>query len=180
MSIYVFVYHRVCMVAFYSDPDPFGEIRICYGRFGVVLVMDPIQWRFEDRPMIWSRDSYQFVRWRPDNDSIPKSRHFMWMFVLMLFSYLSLIISNCVLLALFHVGNWYIFPVYYYLHHFMRHQWVHTLCIQLIWVFICIILCGSLSPLLIQDYLWYTVDCELIWSTQLTYSYLRIDAISFV
>ena len=115
----------VCMVASYSDPNPFDEIRTRYGRFGVVLVMDPIHWRFEDRPMGWAGDSYQFVRWRPDSNPVPKPRHFMWVFVLMSFPYLPLIISNYVLLALFHVGKWYIFPVYYYLYHFMRHQWLH-------------------------------------------------------
>jgi len=39
----------MCLVACCSDLDPFGEIRTRYWRFGVVLVMDPIHRRFEDR-----------------------------------------------------------------------------------------------------------------------------------
>ena len=39
----------VCSVASYSDPDPFGEIRTHYRRFEFVLVVDPIDWRFENR-----------------------------------------------------------------------------------------------------------------------------------
>jgi len=44
----VFIYY-VCLVACCSDPDLFGKIRTCYGRFKVVLVIDLIHWRFEDR-----------------------------------------------------------------------------------------------------------------------------------
>jgi len=49
--------------------------------------------------------SYECL-WRPNGYSVPKLRYFIWVFVLMSFPYLPLIISTCVLLALFHVGNW--------------------------------------------------------------------------
>jgi len=60
----------ICLVVWYSDPDP-CEIRTSYERFRVVLVMDPIHWRFEDRPMGWFKDLYQFMQWRPDDDTNP-------------------------------------------------------------------------------------------------------------
>ena len=40
-----------CMVAWYSDPDLFSELRTRYGRFGVVPVMEMISRRFEGRSM---------------------------------------------------------------------------------------------------------------------------------
>jgi len=85
MSMYVFVYHRVYMVACCSDSDSLMRSELDNERFRFVLVVDPIHWRFEDRPIEWSGDSYQFVQWRPNGDSDPKSRHFMWVFALYLF-----------------------------------------------------------------------------------------------
>ena len=52
-----------------------------------VLVVDPIHWRFKDRSIGWSKDSYWFVQWRPDGDSDTKPRHFMWVFFVYLLSF---------------------------------------------------------------------------------------------
>ena len=65
------------------DPDQLQETQT---RSGFIFTVDPIHRRFKDRPMGWFGDSYRFVQWRPDDDSLPKSRHFMWVFVLVLFS----------------------------------------------------------------------------------------------
>jgi len=103
--IHVWVYY-VCvdspsslyLVASYNDTDPFGEIRTRYRRLEFVLVVNPIQWQFEDQSMRWSRDSYRFMQLRPDGDSISKLCHFMWVFVSMSFSYLSLpVVHTCYL-----------------------------------------------------------------------------------
>ena len=56
-----------------------------YRIFGFVLVMNPIRWQFKGRSMRWSVDQYMFVQWRPDGDSVPKPRHFMWVFVIVHF-----------------------------------------------------------------------------------------------
>ena len=89
-----------CMVAWYSDLDPFSEIRTRYRRFGVVPVMDPISKRFEGRSMGWSGDSYRFMQWRPDDDLILKPRHFMWVFAFVLFSQITISSSVYMLLVL--------------------------------------------------------------------------------
>ena len=81
--------------------------------------MDSIHCRFEDRPMRWSENSYRFVQWRPDGDSDPNSRHYMWVFILMLFSYLLLSVGVHMLLVSFHVNNCYILP-FDLLYYFMR------------------------------------------------------------
>ena len=75
----------MCSVACYNISDLFGKIRTRYWRFGLVPVMDPIHRRFEDRSMRWSIDQYRFMQWRPDDDSFPISRHFMWVFILVYF-----------------------------------------------------------------------------------------------
>ena len=62
--------------------------------FRFVPIMDPIQWRFKDRPIRWSGDPYRFVQWRPDDDSNSKPRHFMWVFV-----YWSILISTFYLIV---------------------------------------------------------------------------------
>jgi len=64
--------------------------------------MNLIHWRFKDWPMGWFREPYWFIQWRPDGDSDPKSRHFMWVFALVLFSNLPLLLDTCVF-VLFHV-----------------------------------------------------------------------------
>ena len=74
--IYVYMY---VLVACYSVLNPFGELRTSYRTsdpIQVRVVVDPIQWGFEDRSIGWSVDQYQFVQWRPDGDSVPKLRHF--------------------------------------------------------------------------------------------------------
>ena len=50
-----------------EDPD---QIWI-YVRYG------PDRWRFKNRPMKLSEDSYWFMQWRPDGDLVLKLRHFM-------------------------------------------------------------------------------------------------------
>jgi len=77
-----------------------------------VFAVDPIHWRFEGWHTRWFGDPYRFVQWRPDSDLDPKSRHFMWVFAFVLFSYLPLSIGICILLVLFHVTIWYILPVW--------------------------------------------------------------------
>jgi len=83
----VFMFTFICMIAWYSDTDPFSEIETRCRRFIIVFVINLIHWRFEDLPMRWSGDPYRFMQWRPYGDSDPKSRHFMGVFVLMLFTY---------------------------------------------------------------------------------------------
>ena len=82
-------YDFKCVVMCDSDPDPFRRFELSNGRprtwFRFVPIMYPIHRQFEDRPMGWSGDLYQFVQWRPDGDSVPKLRHFMWVFVLVYF-----------------------------------------------------------------------------------------------
>ena len=104
---YVFVYHRVCLVTWYSISDSLVRSEHDNGRFGVLLVMDPIHWRFEDWPMRWSG----FVQWRPDRDSDPKPCRFMWMFAYVLFPYLPLSVCVYILMLSFHVTFRYILPV---------------------------------------------------------------------
>ena len=86
---------RICSVR----SGPLQETRT---RSGFVLVVNPIHRQFEDRSIGRSEDQYRFVQWRPDDDSVPKPRHFMWVFVLMSFSYLPLSIYICILLLSFH------------------------------------------------------------------------------
>jgi len=57
-----------------EDPDPLQEIRIC-ARYE----LDTLAIRRPTHEM--TRKPYWFVQWRPDGDSDPKSRHFMWVFV---------------------------------------------------------------------------------------------------
>ena len=120
--VYVYGYIPVCVyicilviscvwMRVIAISDSFGEIRTCYMRFRLVAVMDPIYWRFEDRSMRWPGDPYRFVQWRPDEDSVPKPHHFMWVFAFVLFPNLLLPIAICVLLVSFHVTMWYILPV---------------------------------------------------------------------
>jgi len=95
------------MIAWYSDTDPFGESRTRCRRFKIVFVMDPIHWRFENWPTGRFEEPYRFVQWRPDGNSDLKPRYFMWVFALVLFSYLPLSVDICVLIVLFHVIVWY-------------------------------------------------------------------------
>ena len=112
MHLYLFT----CSIACYSISDLFGEIRTqlqeTWTRSGFVLVMDPIDWRFGNRSMGWSSDSYQFVRWRPDGDLVPKLRHFMWVFALVLFFLFIVVSVIYMFLVSFHVTTWYIWLVW--------------------------------------------------------------------
>ena len=109
-SVYICIYISSCvLVAWYSVSDSFGEIQTCYRRFGLMFVMNPIHWWFKDWSMGWSVDQHLFVQWRPDGDSVPKSRHFMWMFILV---YLPLSVCIYMLLLSFHVTFYYILPVW--------------------------------------------------------------------
>ena len=121
----------LCMVVWYNVTDQFGEIRTYYRRFRFVLIMNPIWWRFKNRPMRCSVDQYQFMQWRPDDDSVLKSRHFMWVFTLVSFSYLSLSVLSIYYLYHF-MWPLDIFYQFDYSDHFIWCQWVFTLIIQLI------------------------------------------------
>ena len=83
------------LVVCYNVSDLFGEIRTqlqeTRTRSRFMLIVDPIHRRFEDLSIGWSVDQYRFVQWRPDGNSVPKPRHFMWVFVLMSFSSLPLL-----------------------------------------------------------------------------------------
>ena len=86
--VYMCVYVYECMFVWVHGLgcvlhrlDPFGEIRTHCKRLKFVFVNDPIHWRFEDQPIGWYGDSYRFVQWRPDGDSVLEPRHFMWVFV---------------------------------------------------------------------------------------------------
>ena len=80
-------------------------------QFGFVFAVEPIHWWFGDLPTRWSRDLSQFMQWRLDDDSGPKSCHFMLIFALVLFFYLPLSMAICILLVSFHVNVWFILPV---------------------------------------------------------------------
>ena len=91
VCVQVYVHMSSCIwLHGYSVLDSFVRSELSNRRFRFVPVMDSIHWQFEDRPMRWSRDQYQFVQWRPDGDSDSKTRHFMCVFVLMSFSYILL------------------------------------------------------------------------------------------
>ena len=111
MCVYVLVYY-MCLVACYNVSYSFRRSKIGNRRVGFVPIMNPIQWRFKDRHMGWSRDPYQFVQWKPEGDSDPKPCHFMWVFAFISFFYLLLSICICVLLLSFHVTIWCILSVW--------------------------------------------------------------------
>ena len=81
-------------------------------RFEFIPVVDPIDWKFEDRLMGWFGDLYWFVLWIPDGDSILKLHHFMWVLSFMYFSYLPLSVGVHMLLVSSHVIFCYILPVW--------------------------------------------------------------------
>ena len=87
----VFIFICMCLVACCSDSDPFVRSKLGNMIFGFVSILDAMHRRFEDRFMGWSVDQYGFMQWRPDGDSVSKPRHFMWVFVLMSFSFLPLL-----------------------------------------------------------------------------------------
>ena len=103
--VYVCLCEFMCLVACYSVSDLLGRSKYSNRRVEIVLVMDLIYWRFKDRSTRWSVDQYLFVQWRPDGDSVPKPRHFMWVFVLISFSSLPLLcfirIISCDLILYF-------------------------------------------------------------------------------
>jgi len=90
--VYVYKYVYICVCTskcvFGCMSQRYGPTHEIWTRSGFVFAVEPIHWRFEDRPMGWFGDSYRFVQWRPDDDSDPKPRHFMWVFAFVLFSYL--------------------------------------------------------------------------------------------
>ena len=135
LSVYMHVhtaciclYINLCMLAWYSDTNPFGKIQTRYRRFGSVLAVEPMLGQFEDRPMGWSRNPYWFVQWRSDGNSVLRLRHFKWVFALLSFFYFLLsIIFICYLYHFIWQSD--ILDQYDYLHHFMRHQWPFTVFI---------------------------------------------------
>ena len=71
--------------------DSFVRSELVNGRFEFVSILNPIHRRFEDQLIRWSRDSYRFMQWRPNGDSVLKSCHFMWVILCeCLFLYISL------------------------------------------------------------------------------------------
>jgi len=90
VCILVFVWVHVCWVACCSVSDPFDEIRTRCRRLEFVFVDYLIHWLFKDWPMGWPGDPYRFMQWRTDGNSVPKLSHFMWVFALVSFPYLSL------------------------------------------------------------------------------------------
>ena len=76
--MFVWVHGLGCVL---QRSDPFAEIRTRCRRLEFVFADDLIRWRFKNWPIGWFGDSYQFVQWRPDGDSVPKPCHFMWVFV---------------------------------------------------------------------------------------------------
>ena len=99
------------------DPTRLRKTRT---RFGLVLVMDLIQWRFKNWFMGWSIDQYRFMMWRPEGDLVPKPRHFMWVFVL---EYFFIYCCRYVLTCYSYHFMWLsiIFYQFYYFYHFIRH-----------------------------------------------------------
>jgi len=80
----VYLYFFACLGCMYSVSDLLGEIQTVAGNPDSIRIRTRCgsdTQRFEDRSMRWSVDQYQFVQWRPDSDSVPKPRHFMWVFV---------------------------------------------------------------------------------------------------
>jgi len=83
----------MCLDAYCSIADSFMRSEPKTGDPDQILIhvrCGAIDWWFEDRLIRWSEDLYQFVQWRPDGDSVPKLRHFMWVFAFILSSYFSL------------------------------------------------------------------------------------------
>ena len=126
--VYIYIYLCVWLrvAALWNSLMRSGPLQETRTRFGFVLVMDPIQWRFEDCSIGWSVDQYRFVQWRPDGDSVSKQRHFMWVFVLVHF-----LIYRCRYAFTFYTYHfmWHsvIFYLFDYLYHFIRHPWLLTL-----------------------------------------------------
>ena len=87
LSVYLHLHVcvRLRVAAFKTRPYYPDRLQETRTQSGFVLVVDPIHKRFEDRFMGWSVDQYRFVQWRPDGDSVPKLRHFMWVFILVHF-----------------------------------------------------------------------------------------------
>ena len=66
MHVWVLSMYLCLYICGYSISDPFGEIRTqlleTRTRSGFMPVVDPIHRQFEDRPMGWFGDPYQFVQ----------------------------------------------------------------------------------------------------------------------
>jgi len=124
---FIFICMFGCVLQYFGsvwwDPD---QLQKTQTRFRFMLVMDPIHRQSEDRPMGWSVDPYRFVQWRPDGDLVPKSRHFMWVFVLVHF-----LIYRCRYAFTYYCYHFMRLSVIFYqfdnLYHFVRHLWLFTL-----------------------------------------------------
>ena len=79
MCMYVFVYQCVCLVAYCSDyrPVQWDSDPLPENHFGARYGPDTLAIRRLTYRKI--QNSYWFVQWRPDDDSILKPRHFMWL-----------------------------------------------------------------------------------------------------
>ena len=125
--IFIFICMFGCVLQYFGTrlvrSWPLKETRT---RSRFVLVLEPMHRQFEDRFMGWSVDQYRFVQWRPDGDSLPKLRHFMWVFAFVSFSYLPLTVAfTC---CSYHF-MWFsvIFYQFHYWYSFMRCLWLFTL-----------------------------------------------------
>jgi len=93
----------------------------------------------------------------------------MWKFALVLFSYLPLSLDICVLFVLFHMIVWYTLLVWLSVSSHVISVSAHIIYLVDISIYQHHFM-FSWSPLLIQDYLWYSINCDKIRSTdQLTY-----------
>ena len=124
----VYLYVLLCLVACYSDSDPFVQSKLGNRRFGLVPVMDPIHWRFVDRPMRWSVDQYGSCS--EDQTTIRFQNHVILCECLFL-SYFLIYRCQYVFVFYFYHFMWLfeIFYRHYHLYHFMRHQWAFTLIV---------------------------------------------------
>jgi len=120
------------------DPDPI-HIRVRYG-------VDTLAIRRPIHELIQSSVPVRVVKTRRRFSSKIASFHVsVCSYVIFLFIVAS---SIYILLVLFHVTTD-IFYQYVYLYHFIRNQWASTLILWLLWVFIEVISCVSISSSLV-------------------------------
>ena len=148
MCTYVFVYHRVCVrlrvTVFQTrswDPNSvIGDLELCLlgNRYHGDSKTDP--W---DDPEIRTGLCNE-------GQTMIKIQNYVISCECLLLSHFLTYHCQYVFVFYFYHFIW-LFNVFYqcdYLHHFISHQWMSTLFIRLIWVFISIILCVSNLQLL--------------------------------
>ena len=104
---------RVCSVAWQSVLDPFGKIRTRYRRFGFVLVVDPIDWQFENRS--WDDLEIRTGSCSEDQMTIQIQNRVISCECLFLCYFICILLSVCLymLLLFFHVIIWCILSVWF-------------------------------------------------------------------